>query len=115
MLMAGGLCAVVVVALGPWLPALLFDEAPVDVGDAVALTLILCASSLATQAGLIAHKGLELRERTRTMVHLMLVSLVVNAAISWTTVSWLGMYGPAWGILGGSLCYLALAGRYRPQ
>jgi hypothetical protein len=58
--------------------------------------------------GLIAHKGMEIGERTTVMVVMLLLAVGVNFTTSLCLLPSLGAWGVAYGMLAGNACYLAM-------
>ncbi len=95
------------VCAGP-IMAVLFDRPP-TAGSPVVTIAALAGGVAFANLGLLAHKGLEIGQRTRTMLLLALVALALDAVLCCVLVPVAGALGAALAYLAAQVCYAALA------
>jgi hypothetical protein len=70
---------------------------------------LLFAAAMVLNLGLLAHKGLEIAERSKQVAATMAVALAINVGVCLLTVGRLGMTGATLGLLSGGCFYVVVA------
>ena len=71
-------------------------------------TLLLALGGFLWQLALLAHKPLELRNRTKLMASAMLAALAIKAALNWIALPTLGLNGVAYATISATVVYCGL-------
>ncbi|HWB79982.1 MAG TPA: hypothetical protein VG755_33690 [Nannocystaceae bacterium] len=93
----------------PLMEDVLFGAHPPNAGSTIALVGTLALGVAAANLGLLAHKGLEIGQRTPTMLGLAAFALATNGVLCLVLVPCFGALGAAFAYLVAQLVYAALA------